>query len=47
MVVPMKYKGLWDYMETYLEMERFDGKIDFYDKKTFNLVKTEPKPEGY
>ena len=44
MVVPMKYKGLWDYMETYLEMERFDGKIDCYDKKTYNLVKTEPKP---
>ena len=44
MVVPMKYKGLWDYMETYLEMERFDDKIDCYDKKTFKLVKTEPKP---
>jgi hypothetical protein len=44
MVVPMKYKGLWDYMETYLEMERFDNKIDCYDKKTFRLVKTEPKP---
>lgn len=47
MVVPMKYKGLWDYMETYLEMERFDGKIDCYDKKTYKFVKTEPKPEGY
>lgn len=44
MVVPMKYRGIWDYMETYLEMERFDDKIDCYDKKTFRLVKTEPKP---
>ena len=44
MVVPMKYKGIWSYMETYLEMERFDDKIDCYDKKTFRLVKTIPRP---
>ena len=44
MVVPMKYKGLWDYGSEYLEMERFDNKIDCYDKKTFKLVKTEPRP---
>jgi hypothetical protein len=47
LVVPMKYASYWSGDGQYLEMERFDGMIDCYDKKTYKFVKTEPKPEGY
>ncbi|MCR5712964.1 MAG: hypothetical protein K6G46_11040 [Prevotella sp.] len=45
-VVPLKYKGLWDYGGDYLEMWRFDIKIDQYDKNTYQLVNTIPAPEN-
>lgn len=45
LIVPLKYKGLWDYGGEYLEMWRFDSKIDQYDKKTYQLVNTIPEPK--
>lgn len=41
LVIPLKYKSLWNGSPA---MERFDGKIDYYDEN-FRLIRTDNAPE--
>ena len=46
-VIPIKYANywVWDNEENTIHMLRFDDMLDIYDKTTFKLLRTVPKPQ--
>ena len=44
LVIPLKYKSIWEEEETITKMERYDGKIDVYDEN-YKLIRTEDRPK--
>ena len=44
LVIPLKYKGDWDYENGEMVMMRYDGKLDVYNHETFEFIRTDPAP---
>lgn len=45
LVIPLKYKSVWDNKMDEIFMQRFDKKIDVYTENGFNLIRTIDEPE--
>ena len=45
LVIPLKYKSVWDNKMDEIFMQRFDKKIDVYNENGFNLIRTIDDPE--
>ena len=45
LVIPLKYKYVWDNKLDEIFMQRFDKKIDVYTENGFNLIRTIDEPE--
>ena len=45
LVIPLKYKSLWDACDGEIKLERTDGRLDVFKMDTYELLRTDPAPD--